>query len=480
MKTQEPNKRTTKIGATPFIMNRNAKRTVIQICLLCTILLHAITGRAQAVTSITAGKFHSLFLKSDGSLWAMGDNEYGQLGDGTYSQTNRPEQIVPTNVTAVASGLWHTLFLKNDGSLWAMGYNYFAELGDGTYNQTNRPEQIVASNVTAIATGAYHSLFLESDGSLWAMGYNGYGQLGDGTFNETNRPEQIVASNVTAIAAGGHHSLFLKRDGSLWAMGYNLYGQLGDGTYYTNAPYGTNQPEQIEASNVTAIATGAYYSLFLKSDGSLWAMGDNEYGQLGDGTYSQTNRPEQIVPTNVTAVAAGWYHSLYLKRDGSLWAVGHNAEGQLGDGSYSTNAPYGVNVSEQIVAGNVTAIAGGGDHSLFLRNDGSLWAMGDNSDGQLGDGTTDNGNYSTNFPEQIVAGPSGYNQLSVQILADRDVRLTFVGIAFANYTLDRSLGLAPPNWVPQMTNSADSAGSLVLTNTPYPSTNNFWRMRSVP
>ena len=109
-------------------------------------------------------------------------------------------------------------------------------MGDGTYNSTNRPEQIVASNVTAIAAGYLHSLFLKSDGSLWAMGYNVYGQLGDGTFNNTNRPEQIVASGVTAIAAGYYHSLFLKSDGSLWAMGNNADGELGDGTSNIHQP----------------------------------------------------------------------------------------------------------------------------------------------------------------------------------------------------------------------------------------------------
>jgi alpha-tubulin suppressor-like RCC1 family protein len=140
-----------------------------------------------------------------------------------------------------------------------------------------------------------------------------------------------MATNVTAIAAGSDHSLFLKSDGSLWAMGYNGYGELGDGTYGTAPNYATNRPELIMATNVTAIAAGGSHSLFLKSDGSLWAMGNNQYGQLGDGTSnSSTNRPEQIVATNVTAIAAGGLHSLFLKSDGSLWAMGDNQSGELG------------------------------------------------------------------------------------------------------------------------------------------------------
>ena len=456
-------------------------RNLTRFCLLCAAMLQVVTSGAQPVTKIAAGDVHSLFLKSDGSLWAMGDNEYGELGDGTYNyRTNLPEQIVASNVTAIAAGELDSLFLKSDGSLWTMGVNVAGELGDGTYNNTNRPEQIVASNVTAIAAGTFHSLFLKNDGSLWVMGNNSCGQLGDGTTDNgnyvTNLPEQIVTSNVTAIAGGGWHSLFLKSDGSLWVMGYNRFGQLGDGTYNTVYPFfGTNLPEQIVASNVTAIAAGEFHSLFLKSDGSLWAMGYNGDGELGDGTYNNTDLPKQIVASGVTAIAAGWNHSLFLKNDGSLWAMGNNQWGQLGDGTYNpTNRP------KQIVASGVTAIAAGEYHSLFLKNDGSLWAVGDNDAGQLGDGTADNGNYNTNQPEQIVAGPPGYNQISIQLLSGGDVCLSFVGVAGTNYALDCTFSLSPADWVPLATNPADGVGMLMFTNTPDPTTNNFWRIRSVP
>jgi alpha-tubulin suppressor-like RCC1 family protein len=365
---------------------------------------------------------------------------------------------VASNVTAIAGGEIHSLFLKNDGSLWAMGDNSSGQLGDGTGNtRTNRPEQIVANDVTAIAAGGIHSLFLKSDGSLWAMGYNSSGQLGDGTTNNANLPEQIMAGNVTAIAAGGYHSLFLKSDGSLWAMGYNSSGQLGDGTYNQ-----TNLPEQIVASNVTAIAAGFDHSLFLKSDGSLWVMGNNMFGQLGDGTggNAKTNLPEQIVASGVTAIAGGGGSSLFLKNDGSLWAMG-------GAGFMPTNCP------ERVVNSGVTTIATGNAYSLFLKSDGSLWAIGYNKYGQLGDGTY----VTTNRAEQILAA---YNQIFGRLLGGKNMQLSFVGIAKANYALDCSSSLVPPNWIPQTTNSAGSVGALVFTNAPDPTTNNFWRIRAVP
>ena len=198
--------------------------------------------------------------------------------------------------------------------------------------------------------------------------------------------------------------------------------------------------------------------------------------KLGDGTpNSSTNLPEMIVATNVTAIAAGANYSLFLKSDGSLWGMGANFMGQLGDGTSfdQTNRP------EMIVSNNVTAIAAGGAHSLFLKSDGSLWAMGFNSFGQLGDGTYIN----TNRPEQIVAGstvPPGYNHISAQLLSGGNVRLSFVGMAGTNYALDRTFNLAPANWVPQVTNPAGAGGVLVLTNMPNTASNNFWRVRYVP
>ena len=444
------------------------KQNLIQTCLVAALLLPAGTSSAQPVTKIAAGGYHSFFLKSGGSLWGMGRNDYGQLGDGTYNQTNWPEKILGTNVTAIAAGGYHTLFLKSDGSLWVMGRNSDGQLGDGGGNDyTNQPEQIVASGVTAIAAGYLHSLFLKSDSSLWGMGFNYDGELGDGTYDQASIPEQIVPSGVTAIAAGEWHSLFLKSDGSLWAMGFNEYGQLGDGNDNRDD---VNIPEQIVPSGVTAIAAGDFHSLFIKSDGSLWAMGGNAFGELGDGTLNSggTNSPEQIVASGVTAIAGGTDHSLFIKSDGSLWGMGDNDPGQLGDGT-----EYGTNQPEKIVASGVTAVAAGFFHSLFLKSDGSLWAMGGNEYGELGDRTLND----TNRTEQIL-GP--FNRIAIQLVSGPKVRLSFVGLDGTNYALDRTFNLAPVKWVPQTTNRADSVGVLVLTNTPVTTTNNFWRIRSVP
>jgi alpha-tubulin suppressor-like RCC1 family protein len=448
--------------------------------ILILMLLHAVFASAAiTVTNIAQGSSasHSLFIKSDSSLWAMGGNTYGQLGDGTgngyYGQTNKPEEIVASNVVAIAVGGLHSLFLKSDGSLWAMGNNESGQLGDGKFIWTNKPEEIINKGVTAIAAGGAHSLFLKSDGSLWAMGNNAFGQLGDGTFSNINRPKKIVSHGVKAIAAGGTHSLFLKSDGSLWAMGNNIFGQLGDGT----SNYSTNKPEEIVSrdgiaiatklshdpfgqihqrrSHVTAIAAGGGstliqgygHSLFLKSDGSLWAMGNNNVGQLGDGTFSDTNQPEEIVPSGVTAIAAGGVHSLFLKSDSSLWVMGDNYPGQLGISFLMrTNLPV------ETVASNVLAIAAGALHSLFLKSDGSLWGMGRDGEGELGDGFLDpQPPYGTSVLEQIYPSPQ---PVLAQTFSNTDLQFTANCGFGGNFYLLASTNLAQPlnQWTPVWTN----------------------------
>ena len=209
--------------------------------ILFLLMLPAGLSHATLVTNIAAGGDNSLFLKSDGSLWTTGRNDVGQLGDGTLSSTNQMEQMVSNGVIAIAIGSGdtldsHILFLKSDGSLWAVGANDYGQLGDGSTNNASVAKEIIPTGVTAIAAGGWHSFFVKSDGSLWAMGRNDYGQLGDGTTNNSSLPEEILPGGVTAVAGGNYHSLLLKTDGSLWAMGRNNHGQLGKG----NPPLAAN------------------------------------------------------------------------------------------------------------------------------------------------------------------------------------------------------------------------------------------------
>jgi alpha-tubulin suppressor-like RCC1 family protein len=246
-----------------------------------------------ASPSIAGGSLHTLALKDDGSLWAWGRNSYGELGDGTTTDSTTPVQVLNiTDVVAIAGGGYHTLALRADGTVWAWGYNGSGQLGDGTTTKKTTPVQVsTLTDVVAIAGGYYHTLALKADGTLWAWGDNEYGQLGDGTTADRTTPVQVSPlTNLIAIAGGGEHSLVLKDDGTVWAWGYNYYGQLGDGTT-------ENKKTPIQVSTLTkmvAIAAGSSHTLALRADGTLWAWGYNYHGQLGDGTTTQRTTPVPV------------------------------------------------------------------------------------------------------------------------------------------------------------------------------------------
>ncbi len=353
------------------------------IALLCTVLMAAGAAGAVRTPQPAAGTYHSLVVKSDGSLWACGLNEFGQLGDGTTSDRHLPVRV-GTNAdwVAVAAAGEHSAALKADGTLWGWGFNDYGEIGDGSYTERDAPVRLAGQDWKAVACGVQHGVALKADGTLWAWGDNTYGQLGDNTTTPHAAPTRIGgASDWVAIAAGQYHTVARKSNGTLWAWGDNANGKLGDGTTTQR-----HAPVQV-GTNVgwVAVAAGDAHTMGLKADGTLWGWGNNSAGQLGDGTGAEHHLPVQVGPEVTWAfVACGSTHTLAGKADGTLWAFGDNQECQLGDDSgENQNAPVQVGTDTKWLA-----VAGGLYHSMGVAADGNLWGWGLNFNGQLGDGTS--------------------------------------------------------------------------------------------
>lgn len=332
---------------------------------------------------IAGGGGYTMVVDSSNTLWGVGSNNWGQLGDGTTNIKYNVIQVA-TDVTSVVTGESTTYFLKKDGSLWGMGKYVPSFLTTPPVtNQRQLTPVKIATDVIAVSSepGGVHTLFLKADKTLWGLGINYEGELGPNYNSSLLTAPVKVASDVTSFSAGDASTFFVKSDRSLWAMGLNTWGQLGDGTTTRRTA-----PVQI-ATGVAAVSAGNYFTFFIKTDsasvktpGTLWAMGLNTYGQLGDGTTTNRSTPVQVA-TGVESVSVGQYSAHFIKTDGSLWSVGSNGSGQLGDGTRTDRK------SPVQVATNVALVNEGEFHTMFVKKDGTVWGMGDNGGGTLGDGS---------------------------------------------------------------------------------------------
>lgn len=332
------------------------------------------------------GVKHSVFVCNDGTVKACGDNTYGQLGDGTTIRHSTPVAVSGlTDVVAVSAGQFHSLFLKSDGTVWTCGRNHYGQLGVGSTTTKITPVQITTlSGIVAISAGYNHSLFLKNDGTVWACGRNssvlGGGQLGDGTTTQRNTPVQTTITNVAQVSGGAFFSLFLKKDGTAWGVGANYIGQIGDGTK-------TNRSTAVQVislgDEVRAVAAGFDHSIFLKKDGTVYTCGINVCGELADGTTLEKIVPIKVQQlSEIVAVDAGSDQNIYLKNDGTVYGSGINGSGELGDGTDIER--HGI-VTTNITG--VNSIAAGDYFSLFGKTDSTVWGTGVNTFYQLGDGT---------------------------------------------------------------------------------------------
>lgn len=371
-------------------MKTNYKKTIVA----ASVIILGCLNVAKAQQKIAGCWSTSFYLCNDGTIRSFGNNDSLSLGIGTSTVSSGVPQQVGTinNVRSIAAGYYHGMAIKNDSTVWTWGGNQFGQLGDGSNTNKGTPAQVAGlSGIKAVSGGqaGFHSLALKANGTVYSWGKNTEGQLGIASpTSGINTPTLVPGlTGIVAIAGGEYHSIALKNDGTVWSWGRNVEGQLGNGTQGASS-YSSTPVQATGVSSIIAIAGGRYWSAALRSDGTIWTWGQNQYAQLGNGTQGPTSFSTTAVQvagiTGVRAIAASAFHGLALLNDSTVRAWGRNSDGQYGNGTTSSFSLVPVTV---IGANQIVEIKAGTNYSLFKKLNGALWAAGRNLYGQLGNGT---------------------------------------------------------------------------------------------
>jgi alpha-tubulin suppressor-like RCC1 family protein len=327
-------------------------------------------------------------------LFAIGGiTSDGDLGQGSSPlQESSPVQVGSESDWEKLTASRHVLGVRSDGTLWTWGRNADGQLGQEDLVYRSSPVQIGSDTDWDMAEcGSQHSVCIKTDGTMWSFGAGSQGRLGHGDLTALSSPVQIGALTDWEFVSSQIHNLAVKTDGTLWSWGRNYAGELGIGV--TGGGELRSSPVQIGAlTDWETTGAGSSYSLAKKTDGTLWAWGVNNYGQLAQGTSgTSTSRssPVQIgSDTDWDIIASGVNHIGAIKTDGTLWMWGYNDSGQLGQ-----NQPYSsLNAaSSPVQVGSDTDwayVTCGSGFTLAVKTNGTLWAWGTNSGGALGQGDT--------------------------------------------------------------------------------------------
>ena len=278
-------------------------------------------------------------IKTDGTRWAWGANDYGGLGLNDILYRSSPTQV-PGTWAGLNHAIYNTYAVNTDGELWVQGYNNSGCLGQGNETKYSSPVQVPGttwSGAIGHITGGYNTTgAIKTNGTLWMWGRNENGQLGHNNLTELNSPVQVPGTNWSYIKTNYDSCFAIKTDGTLWAWGQNR-----DGCYGNNTADGTrvSSPIQIPGTTWKSIAgTFGRNTAATKTDGTLWTWGGSHYGALGQNSPDDTKRssPVQIPGTTWDIVRANSNKYLATKTDGTLWGWGRNQGGQIGANTAQT------------------------------------------------------------------------------------------------------------------------------------------------
>ena len=373
-------------------------------------------ARASATVSfitdaagVSAGENHTCAVRQNGIVRCWGRNHRGQVGNGSTTDRNTPINVRDTNNNSLtiaanssyltAGGLHSCAQTSSIGELycWGQGFGQNADV-------------VVDSGVRAVSAGHSHTCARLAFDGLHCFGYNDRGQLGDGfqgRHSFTPVPVSGIDSRVYAISTGVHHTCVLSEGASTFGghvhcWGDNSFGQLGNGVM------GASQPAPVSLEGwAVGVDTGYDHSCALTPDGRVYCWGRNNYGQLGDGSTTSSDVPVEVPGlTNIVSIATGLWHTCVLQGNGRVRCWGRNTSGQVGNGSVSTSE-----ATPQLVpspATNIVSLSGGAFHTCAVNAGGTVYCWGQNTYGQLGDGTTEDNTSPVSIGTGYVMVAAGY------------------------------------------------------------------------
>ncbi len=335
-----------------------------------------VSGLSSGVAAVSAGADHTCALTTGGGVKCWGSNVFGRLGDGTNTDSNVPVDVsgLTSGVAAVSAGGYHTCALTTGGGVKCWGNNDIGQLGDGSNTNSNVPVDVsgLTSGVAAVSAGGAHTCALTTGGGVKCWGHNTWGQLGDGSTTDSSVPVDVsgLTSGVAAVGAGDRHTCALTTGGGVKCWGNNVLGQLGDGNggvgpeiCFLFDPCSTT-PVDVSglSSGVAAVSAGDRHTCALTTGGGVKCWGYNSWGQLGDGSTTDSSVPVDVsgLTSGVAAVSAGGYHTCALTTGGGVKCWGSNGFGELGDGT-NTDSNVPVDVSGLFNASGTWNLVLGGD-----------------------------------------------------------------------------------------------------------------------
>ena len=438
-----------------------------------------VVERKKWVSAVTYGEGKIIALDNRGTLYTTDVNYEGKINENRNYQKllNVDElKLSEKNIVQISAGYGHTVALDEEGRVYIWGFNYYGQLGDGT--TTNSPLPICISDkenelkgkkIISISAGIFHTVALDEEGKVYTWGHNGNGQLGDGTTEESNVPicisnkeNELKGKKIISISAGGVHTVAIDEEGKVYTWGDNAVGQLGDGkandivapihihsaepicltdkenelkrmktvkvvtektevitevislaesgkiyiwevgdetAIYALPICISDEDTELKGKRIVDISAGKNYIVALDEEGKVYTWGNNEVGELGDGTTEESDVPicisdkeNELKGKKIISISAGGRYTVALDEEGKVYTWGYNYDGQLGDGT-TTNSVLPICISDkenELKGKKIVDVSAGYGHTVALDEEGKVYTWGNNEYGQLGYVTEDN------------------------------------------------------------------------------------------